>query len=457
VRARLDQRIGPWSLTRSIVVPPPDYVSCARPPLIPPALELRIEDAAAAAHELVWAAVPGATAYTVETGPDPAMAMATAVVLSDEGPDDTFGDTIDSALDVEFDTAAGRLLGYQVPGTVSGTLYARVRALRDDELGPWSVTVVMVVSPDVGWSVIDETTYNETDRAAELLAVQRAAMRFCAARGDVMVVLSMPRHYREDTVLDHVGALVSTSGDDDDEHEDQNSGTDGSVSRSVRPLRGDELRALSYAAVYHPWLGIRLEQNDSSLVTMQPPDGTAAGMIAARSLREGAWWAPANVALRGVLALAPNIDGTGWERLHNAQVNLVRPEPRAFLLLSADTLSQDEDLRPIGVRRLLILLRRLVLREGGNLVFESNSAALRRRIFFQFRDILGDLYERGAFSGATPDAAFRVTTDERVNPPESVDRGQLVVELAVAPSRPLSFLTVRLVQREAATPVVEEL
>ena len=45
-----------------------------------------------------------------------------------------------------------------------------------------------------------------------------------------------------------------------------------------------------------------------------------------------------------------------------ARILFVRAEPHGFVCLSADTLATDPDLRPIGVRRLLILLRRLALR-----------------------------------------------------------------------------------------------
>ena len=48
-----------------------------------------------------------------------------------------------------------------------------------------------------------------------------------------------------------------------------------------------------------------------------------------------------------------------------------------------------------------------------------------------------------------------MVTDDTVNPQESVDGGRLVVELRVAPSRPLAFLTVRLVQAGAGITVQE--
>jgi phage tail sheath protein FI len=39
-----------------------------------------------------------------------------------------------------------------------------------------------------------------------------------------------------------------------------------------------------------------------------------------------------------------------------------------------------------------------------------------------------------------------VNTGSPPNTPESMDQGRLIVELKVAPSRPLAFLTVRLVR-----------
>ena len=43
-----------------------------------------------------------------------------------------------------------------------------------------------------------------------------------------------------------------------------------------------------------------------------------------------------------------------------------------------------------------------------------------------------------------------MVTDRTVNPPDGVDRGRLVIELRVAPSQPLAFLTVRLQQSGGA-------
>ncbi len=64
----------------------------------------------------------------------------------------------------------------------------------------------------------------------------------------------------------------------------------------------------------------------------------------------------------------------------------------------------------------------------------------------RFQRVLSELFVRGAFAGARPEEAYNVVVDESVNPPESLENGRFIVELRVAPSHPLAFLTVRLVQ-----------
>jgi phage tail sheath protein FI len=240
----------------------------------------------------------------------------------------------------------------------------------------------------------------------------------CAARGDVFAVLALPRHYREHDALGHGGGLVAAS-------------TAG--------------RTLSYGALYHPWL---IERGDHLTGTLreQPPDGAVCGKIARRTLLSGAWIAPANDPLADVLALAPKLSPSRWLDLQEAAVNVVRQEPLGFVLFSANTLSPDEDLRPINVRRLLILLRRLALRRGASYVFEPNDTAFRRLVQRGFEATLDDLFVRGAFAGDTPTTSFRVDTGPGLNTAQSVDAGRFIVEMRVAPSRPLTFVTVRLVQ-----------
>jgi phage tail sheath protein FI len=177
--------------------------------------------------------------------------------------------------------------------------------------------------------------------------------------------------------------------------------------------------------------------------------------MAKRALTRGAWIAPANDPLPNVVTLAPELDRDEQVALLQAQINAIVREPRGSVPISASTLSDDEDLEPINVRRLLSLLRRLALREGATYVFEPNSDAFRRSVQRGFENWLTRMFDRGAFAGRTASTAFRVTTDETLNTPQSIDAGRFIVELRVAPSRPMTFLTVRLVQTGDRTTVTE--
>ncbi len=274
----------------------------------------------------------------------------------------------------------------------------------------------------------------EKELADELIEVQAATLRLCAARGDLFTVLALPAHYREDDALAHVARLKTAVADD---------------------------RTLSFGALYHPWLTVReasgggVGASDTAFRTV-PPEGAVCGMIARRAIARGAWVAPANETLLGPVALSPRLALERRLDLQEGEVNLVRQEPRRFVTYSAVTLSDDPDLRDIQTRRLLILLRRLALRLGTTYVFEPHDAAFRRLVQRGFEGLLGDLFARGAFAGATPAEAFRVETGPAVNPPPSVDLGRFIVELRVAPARPLTFLTVRLVRTGDRTLVTQD-
>ena len=327
----------------------------------------------------------------------------------------------------------GEARSYTLYGRNAGDYYYRVRVEVEGadegaraESSDWATGVVVRVSAGQGWQVVAEEDYD----AGSLLAVQRALLRLCAARADLMAVLSLPAHYREDKSLEHVEALKDGAA---------------AAASGVAPIGEGEAGAFSYGALYHPWLVAR-DAHEVETFRHVPPDGAACGLIAARSLSRGAWIAPANEPLRGAVALAPPVERRRWLDLQLAQINLIRQEPRGFLALNADTLSGEEELRQIGVRRLLILLRRLALRHGSAYVFEPNSPAFRRLVQRGFESVMDQLFARGAFAGATPASSYQVVTGAELNTRQSIDLGRFVVELRVAPAQPLTFLTIRLVQ-----------
>jgi hypothetical protein len=312
-----------------------------------------------------------------------------------------------------------------IHGRPAGTWSYRVRIENEAGPGPWSARLSVRVAPAIQTVIEPAAAYDPS----AFLRVQSAILRLCAARGDILALLGVPEHYREQETIAHAADLAHAVGN-------------GSAA------------ALGFGALYHPWLFTLEEAMVGSPICRNPPDGAIAGVIAQRAFSRGAWIAPANVPLRAVVALTPSIGRAAWQSLQDAQVNLIRQEPQGFLSLGEDTLSPDSDLMPIHVRRLLSLLRRAALELGATYVFEPNGGALRRMMQRGFEGLLGRMFARGAFAGRSESDSFQVVTGS-VDPVRDAEAGRLVVDLRVAPSAALSFLTVRLVQTADRNQVTE--
>jgi hypothetical protein len=274
------------------------------------------------------------------------------------------------------------------------------------------------------WELLPPAAYDPTG----LLTVQNSAADLAAARADLVILLALPAHFRSQDALQHRQNL-------------------GRTWQQSHDATG------SYAALYHPWL---ITRDAAGVLRSCSPEGAISGLIAARTLTRGAWVAPANCPVRDTLALTPLLESSFYVDLYNGNVNLIRRDAGEFMLWGADTLSADPELQPLNVRRLLILLRRIVLREGQTYVFAPHSPAFRRRVARQLERQLAELFARGAFTGSDPRQAYRVVVEETLNTPASVEQGRFIVELRIAPAQPLAFITVRLIQTSTETFSVQE-
>jgi hypothetical protein len=264
--------------------------------------------------------------------------------------------------------------------------------------------------------------------SAPLLALHQALTTACQARADVMGILTLPQHFEKRQCIEW----------QEDFRQRLGLPRRRSVFNDVR-----DIADLSYVAVYHPWLLVS-DPKASDQLRAVPCDGAVCGMLAARERQRQVWVAPANVPLQGVLGLVPVFATDDWADLFALQVNLVRPEPRDFRAMSAHTLSDERAWLQISVRRLLILLRKLALERGMDFVFESNHERFREGVRVRLEEVLQFMFERGAFVGATAGQAFRVITDDSINTAQSIEQGHFIVQLLVAPSQPMEFITVQL-------------
>jgi uncharacterized protein len=203
----------------------------------------------------------------------------------------------------------------------------------------------------------------------------------------------------------------------------------------------------SYAAAYHPWLGVMGEDLAGQARAQQlvPPSAFAAGIIAERERRLGLPYGPANELAAEAVVAVPLTDAE-HTALHEIDVDVFRAERDGFRLTSAHTLARDRNYRQLSVRRLMTMLRLVLDQQSQWLVFEPHTPLLRRQLRDAIVALLRDLYRAGAFIGDSEEQAFFVRCDESVNPEWSTNLGRLVAEVGVAPSQPLEYLVLQISQ-----------
>ena len=92
------------------------------------------------------------------------------------------------------------------------------------------------------------------------------------------------------------------------------------------------------------------------------------------------------------------------------------------------------------MRRLLILLRKIALQRGMRYVFETNTDRFRQMVRRSFERLLSAMVQAGAIVN------YQVVTSGGVNTPEDIANGRLIIQLLIAPTNPIEFITVTLVR-----------
>lgn len=437
VRAEGYKNISPWSNTRAARIPESGFYSCERPD--PSLLGLTLEKLSISPAEekisLSW--------YAEDTA-----SLVESIADNFELQQATNADFVSS---IAFELITNQNIDVDLQFDVN--VYYRVRAWVSDTPGPWSNTIV--VAPDVLSSLTLAEIKNYDDQ--DLLAVHYSLIRLCSVRGNAIAILSAPSHYQEENISVYMDSLNPP-----DNRKIQLLKIYGSGEIYTQSLSWYEREALSFAVFYYPWLSITAHQgsklaNNNDTNRLIPADGAVSGKIAITAIKQGAWHSSANRSLQDVLGLSPSNTEKSLAALSLKQINVIGEVPHGYVVINSNTLSLSKEFRPLNVRRLMILLRRLILREGNSYVFDSNNAVMRANVQRYWELILTDLYQRGALQGNSADEAFRIITDESVNDQRNLDRGRFIINLQVAPVQPLSFINVRLLQNGSDQLVLQEL
>jgi uncharacterized protein len=200
-----------------------------------------------------------------------------------------------------------------------------------------------------------------------------------------------------------------------------------------------------YAALYWPWLNVMDPQSGNRISL--PPSGYVGGVWARTDTLRGVHKAPANEVVRGVVSLGATTTKTEQEILNPIGVNCIRAFPaQGIRIWGARTLSSDAEWRYLNVRRLFNFVEKSILSGTNWVVFEPNDQYLWESVRRVVSAFLDRVWRSGALVGRTPSQSYFVKCDAENNPPESIDAGNLVVEVGIAPVKPAEFIVFRISQ-----------
>ncbi len=200
----------------------------------------------------------------------------------------------------------------------------------------------------------------------------------------------------------------------------------------------------SYGALYWSWLKI-FDQFSSTNIWI-PPSGHVASVFARTARVAEQWYAPAGLQ-RGFLTTPLDVEfnpslperdllyGSG-----NAVNPIVNFPQDGIVVFGQRTLQRSETaLSRVGVRMLLIHIKKNMVQLLRNFIFEPNDKILWSQVSNTVNPFLSDIQARRGLE------AFKVVVDASNNTPDRRDRNQLWVSVFLQPVKAVEFIVLNLV------------
>lgn len=211
----------------------------------------------------------------------------------------------------------------------------------------------------------------------------------------------------------------------------------------------------SYAALYYPQINVNDPSNNVPGSTkLIPPGGAILGQYAFVDATRGTFKAPAGVTcdLNGVISLEYKALDSELDSLNVGKVNALKVVPGfGFCIFGARTLKINQVDRYISVRRTLVSLRLALIFSTRFAAFEPNDSVLWSSLSDTCSRILLSLWQTGGLAGSTASQAFYVKCDAELNPPNSVNNGEVHIEIGVALQVPAEFIVINIGQFESGS------
>jgi phage tail sheath protein FI len=323
--------------------------------------------------------------------------------------------------------------------------YLGSAALRTGLFAFDTVQVQLLAVPDAHLFAVATTTTPADP--AKRRALVRAALDYCAARGDCTYVGSAPDRGPRPNVVPRARS----------DYVQLESNYVDTVEAYSALFQGNKV----YGALYAPWIQVTDPAASGAPPTrFIPADGHIMGMFARTEQERGIWKAPAGNAaqLRGALDVAALFsDAQHTDLVRSGYVNGVRALPGLGIIVAASrTLSTDTRWWFVGTR-LLFNFVKSSLRDGLRFVRqEPHTDELRRSVRLNVvRPFLLGLWRQGAFGSDPADATFTIKCDAENNPPNEVDLGNFKIEVYFYPVKPAETVLIVVGQQPSGASAAE--
>ena len=215
-------------------------------------------------------------------------------------------------------------------------------------------------------------------------------------------------------------------------------------------FRFDLGRFSKFAALYWPHIRVADPLANGRPLTI-PPLGHVAGIYARTDTTRNVGKAPGGTvdgALNFLLGLESEPTQGERDFVYPNKINPLISSPQTGLAVwGVRTIAIESEWRYINARRLFMFLEKSVYNATGWIVFENNGGGLWARISGQLNGFMNNLFNEGLFFGASPSDAFFVIVDETNNDADSINAGQVIIDVGAAPNRPAEFVRFRFQQK----------
>ncbi len=206
------------------------------------------------------------------------------------------------------------------------------------------------------------------------------------------------------------------------------------------------------SAVYFPRL--RVTEYDPAtkrgITKKIGPAAVVAGVIAKIDSQCGVWKAPAgvNANVVGITGLEFHITDEQNGVLNQQAINCIRSFASGTVVWGARTIAgyADSEWKYIPVRRLTLFIEETLYRETKWVVFEPNEEPTWALVRTSIGAFMWNLFNHGAFQGATPNEAFFVKCDKDTNMEHHHSPEMFNIIVGFAPLKPAEFVIIQIQQ-----------